>query len=185
MIFKYFSQEKYKTYPLHIKEMAFVKISKNMTKQQADACNVVASAFNAKKCDLNRTKPCYYADACTKRDCAFAHSKDELSPKICMYDSRCKNDECLFKHSNQSMDEYCKINGFYSNESNDSNEIIEMTPYFDPFEIMDEINEVNFVIEQERWMEEQQDMQTFVNEVEFFDWVGEMEGENDHEEVVF
>lgn len=157
--------------------MAFVKNSKNMSKTQVDACNAVASAF-VKTQHIQRTKPCYYGDACNKSDCAFAHNKEELSPKMCMYDARCKNEECLFKHSNQSMDEYCDMNGFFQ-----STEV--MIPYFDPFEIMDEIDEVNFVIQQQAWEEEQQAMEELSHDVHFFDWIGEMEGENDNEEIVF
>ncbi len=163
--------------------MAFVKNSKNMTKTQADACNALASAFVKNQPIQQRTKPCYYGDSCNKADCAFAHSKEELSPKMCMYDARCKNEECLFKHSNQSIDEYCDVNGFFQTSQSEASEM--MTPYFDPFEIMDEIDEVNFFIEQQAWEQEQSEMQLFANEVEFFDWLGDMEGENDHEEVVF
>lgn len=174
--------------------MAFVKNSKNMSKTQASACNAIASAFVKKSDiqrihDIQRTKPCYYGDSCNKGDCAFAHNKEELSAKLCMYDARCKNEECLFKHSNQTMDEYCEVNGFFQESSSPSSQSpssqSSMAPYFDPFEIMDEINEVNFVIDQERCAEEQQDMQVFVKEVEFFDWIGDMEGENDDEEVVY
>lgn len=178
MIFGSFSDiENIKQVPLLVKEMAFVKNSKNMSKTQVDACNAVASAF-VKNQPIQRTKPCYYGDSCNKADCAFAHSKEELSPKMCMYDARCKNEECLFKHSDQSLDEYCEVNGFFQ-----TNEM--MAPYFDPFEIMDEIEEVNLFIQQQAWEEEQREMQAFANEVDFFDWIGDMEGENDNEEVVF
>jgi hypothetical protein len=39
---------------------------------------------------------------CTKVNCSFAHSLDELKDRICRFDTRCKNDTCSYKHSNET-----------------------------------------------------------------------------------
>jgi hypothetical protein len=44
---------------------------------------------------------------CTKVNCSFAHSLDELKDRICRFDTRCKNNTCSYKHSNETRVQWC------------------------------------------------------------------------------
>ena len=184
MIFRLFSLSIFKPNNPHSHtKMAFVKNTKKMTFEQLKACNTVASSFVAPKQQIERSKPCrYYRKPCTNKQCTYAHSLAELTPSVCHFDKKgCKNDKCERFHpmSGQTKEDYCRMNGFFLEELTTEVAAVAASanvPFFDPFEIMDEIDEVNAAIEQEEaedWANVERQM---LDEAAFLDAIAQAEG---------
>lgn len=135
---------------------------------------------NNNKC----TKPCFHMDACTLKDhgkCLFAHSIEELHPIVCMFDKKCNKKDCTrFHPSFQTKEQYCEINKFiFYNEKKEKKEESEMKKessfFFDPYQIIDEIEEVLDEIDQENEFHELQSIHNITHEISFLQFMEEME----------
>ncbi len=148
--------------------MAFVKNTKKMTQEQADACSAIASAFCVDK-NPNapvRVKPCRYVERCNKGDkCTYAHTLEELEPIVCGY-KNCQKEGCSRLHSWESMDDYCNKNGYFC-----------QVPEFDPYEVMIEMAEVDEILDFRAWCELNMEWTRFMDEVHFHDWITVMQAE--------
>ena len=174
--------------------MAFVKKTRSMTSTQEKACNEIAASFSSSSSSspstssktVVRSKPCFHMDACVLKSqgkCNFAHSIDELNPMVCMFDRKCKKDDCLrFHPSFQTKEQYCETNGFVfqntaniatENNKNNENKFV----FFDPYEVMDEIEEVMDEIEFENDQQFWEDMA----DIEFINFMNAVESRNPDE----
>ncbi len=58
----------------------------------------MSQSFNAMS-HCAKTRLCkFYKVGCKNASCTFAHSKEELKPRVCSYDENCKNYNCTFFH---------------------------------------------------------------------------------------
>lgn len=97
--------------------------------------DVTLNANNGKMQSFTRTKACRNVTTltkdgdfgvCTRQQCTFAHSTEELAPPMCIYDSTCRflygrrdyrtsqlvpNSKCKFRHSHESQEDWLKRSG--------------------------------------------------------------------------
>lgn len=59
-----------------------------------------------------KTKPCMNIGTCTKSNCGYAHSLEELRDPQCAFENDCNKQGCTFKHPRESVDEYRSRIGF-------------------------------------------------------------------------
>ena len=46
----------------------------------------------------------YFFIGCKRKECAFAHSRDEIKPRICRYDNKCYKNNCIYDHTRDKLD---------------------------------------------------------------------------------
>ncbi len=63
--------------------------------------------------DTYRSRMCRHKN-CKNRQttCQFAHTFDELVPKVCLFDPQCRKDGCEFKHKSESKEQYVERLGW-------------------------------------------------------------------------
>ena len=59
-----------------------------------------------------KTKPCLNVSTCTKQNCGYAHSLEELRDPMCAFDNDCNKQGCTFKHPKETTEEYRTRIGF-------------------------------------------------------------------------
>jgi hypothetical protein len=59
-----------------------------------------------------KTKPCLHFSTCTKQNCGYAHSLEELRDPMCAFDDDCNKKGCMFKHPKETKEEYRERVGF-------------------------------------------------------------------------
>ena len=86
-----------------------------------------------------KTVPCNLKP-CNRNVCNFAHSAQELVPRICRFDKTCANNFCTRKHSEQTMTEYAEANGWKFEDAKPVEKVVEVVP--EVVEVVPEIVEV-------------------------------------------
>jgi hypothetical protein len=160
--------------------MAFIKVNKNMSHEQLNACKEVASQFKHKQAPSSFSKEftsfCRHMlekGSCTRLEtCTFAHSVEQLVPLLCAWDQKCRNDHCTRFHPNrgQTKEEYMSLNNMVFEKENEDDKDDE------------KIEEMFFYMDGMTEYQMHQMHQDILDEIDFHSFMDEMEKENDKED---
>jgi len=115
-----------------IKNFDLADSNKKHISNSRTSCFYTLADKNILSATLSRTKPCRLVikkknndnfGICTREECSFAHSQEELELPICMFGEKCRlvygkkdintnliirNSSCVFKHPFENIDEWIK-----------------------------------------------------------------------------